>query len=85
LDDVLMMKGRNCWNNPPPSGEFAELPAGGKLMMEVVHTGGQSTMEFGGQYTSDFGDGFQHTDEDLNGYPHYPPEYCNAGMSKRSV
>ncbi|KAF8308935.1 hypothetical protein DL93DRAFT_2170702 [Clavulina sp. PMI_390] len=48
---------------PPAPGDFLNLPAGGTFNVEMSGNRGQTTLSFGGQYTSDWPDGLQHPDD----------------------
>lgn len=51
---------RGCDAFPPPLGEFLNLPAGGSVTVELAHNRGQTTLSFGGIYTSEWPDGGNH-------------------------
>ncbi|KAK3353235.1 WSC domain-containing protein [Lasiosphaeria hispida] len=63
FEDFWMQHDRGCDKVPPPSGEFLDLPAGGKFKVELAHNRGQTTLSFGGQYVSDWLDGQQHPED----------------------
>jgi hypothetical protein len=66
---------RGCDKAPPPEEEFLELPAGGSFTVEHAHNRAQTTLSYGGQFTSEWPDGQQHP-EDWNGLAADPGEGC---------
>ncbi|KZW00469.1 hypothetical protein EXIGLDRAFT_795961 [Exidia glandulosa HHB12029] len=62
-----------CRNFPPPAGEFLNLPAGGSFTVEMAGNRGQTTLSFGGQFTSEWPDGNQH------------PEYENGTWNNSCI
>ena len=78
-----MAQGKNCPNFPPQDGSVLYLPAGGKVMVEITESGGQTTLYSNGQYATAWGDGWNHTEDEMNGYwEGNGPEYCMQGGSK---
>jgi hypothetical protein len=59
---------QGCDAVPPPEGEFLELPAGGSFTVELAHNRGQTSLSFGGEFTSEWPDGQSHP-EDWSGDP----------------
>jgi len=59
---------RGCDRVPPPQGQFLNIPAGGSFTVELAHNRAQTTLSYGGQFTSQWPDGNQHP-EDWNGGP----------------
>ncbi|KAJ7063711.1 hypothetical protein C8F01DRAFT_1134056 [Mycena amicta] len=47
----------NVPNFPPAPGDFLELPAGGSFTVEIASNQGETSLSFGGQYTSEWPDG----------------------------
>ncbi|KAI1193918.1 hypothetical protein F5X97DRAFT_312517, partial [Nemania serpens] len=74
LKDFWFQHDRGCDQVPPPAGEFLELPAGGKVTVELAHNRAQTSLSYGGQYASDWPDGQSHP-EDWNGN-NVPGEGC---------
>ncbi|KAI1174144.1 hypothetical protein F4777DRAFT_555396 [Nemania sp. FL0916] len=72
--DFWFQHDRGCDQVPPPSGEFLQLPAGGKVTVELAHNRAQTTLSYGGANTSDWPDGKSHP-EDWNGN-NVPGEGC---------
>jgi hypothetical protein len=66
---------RGCDQVPPPAGEFLELPAGGKVTLELAHNRAFTTLSYDGTMTSDWPDGKDHP-EDWNGAAADPGEEC---------
>lgn len=62
-----------CRNFPPPAGEFLHLPAGGSFTVEMAGNRGQTTLSFGGQFTSEWPDGQQHPEYEDGSWP---PNTC---------
>ncbi|KAH8830497.1 hypothetical protein DL96DRAFT_1593181 [Flagelloscypha sp. PMI_526] len=46
-----------CRDDPPPDGEFLELPAGKSFQVEIASNRGKTSLSFGGQFTSEWPDG----------------------------
>lgn len=46
-----------CPNDPPPEGEFLELPAGKSFQVELASNRGKTTMAWDGKFTSEWPDG----------------------------
>jgi hypothetical protein len=66
---------RGCDLKPPPAGEFLALPAGGSFTVELAHNRAQTTLSYGGKYTSDWPDGQDHP-EDYHGSTDGTTEGC---------
>ncbi|KAI0376862.1 hypothetical protein F5Y04DRAFT_292325 [Hypomontagnella monticulosa] len=67
-----MQHDRHCDEFPPADGDSLALPAGGSFTVELAHNRGQTTLSFGGQFTSEWPDGASHP-EDWHGNP---PDGC---------
>jgi len=62
---------RGCDRNPPPPGEFLDLPAGGSFTVEIANNRAFSTLGHDGRLVTQWTDGGQHP-EDWKG-PGNPP------------
>ncbi|KAF8315042.1 hypothetical protein DL93DRAFT_2039347, partial [Clavulina sp. PMI_390] len=49
----------NGCTNPPPDGQYMDLPAGGQYVGEIANNQGFTTLSFGGKYAGDWPDGNQ--------------------------
>lgn len=58
-----MQADRGCNNVPPKNGESLALPAGGSFTVELAHNRAQTTLSYGGQFTSDWPDGQSHPED----------------------
>ncbi|KAH4029569.1 hypothetical protein HBI56_131270 [Parastagonospora nodorum] len=58
---------RGCDRAPPMAGEFLELPANGKVTVELAHNRAHTTLSYNGQKATDWPDG-KHHPEDWNGW-----------------
>lgn len=58
---------RGCDKVPPKAGEFLELPANGKLTVELAHNRAFTTLSYDGKLVTDWPDGKEHP-EDWNGW-----------------
>ncbi|KAK0649599.1 hypothetical protein B0T16DRAFT_456999 [Cercophora newfieldiana] len=63
FEKFWLQRDRGCDKVPPPKGEVLELPAGGQFMVELAHNRGQTTLSFGGEWTSDWLDGHDHPED----------------------
>jgi len=62
---------RGCDRNPPPAGEFLNLPAGGSFTVEIANNQAFTTLSYDGRLTTQWTDGGEHP-EDWRG-PGNPP------------
>ncbi|KAF9519655.1 hypothetical protein BS47DRAFT_1336747 [Hydnum rufescens UP504] len=58
-----MHHNNKCDEFPPAPGDFLELPAGGTFTVEFAGNRGQTTLSFGGKFTSEWPDGQQHPED----------------------
>jgi hypothetical protein len=63
---------RGCNLAPPEPGVFLEIPSKGDFTVEIAHNRAQTSLSFGGKFTSEWPDGKQHP-EDWHG-PGNPPD-----------
>ncbi|KAH8897803.1 hypothetical protein GQ53DRAFT_884649 [Thozetella sp. PMI_491] len=62
FEEWWMQADRGCDKVPPRDGSSLELPAGSSFKVELAHNQGQTTLSFGGQFTSEWPDGNEHTE-----------------------
>ncbi|KAK3377203.1 WSC domain-containing protein [Lasiosphaeria ovina] len=63
FSNFWMQHGRGCDAAAPPGNASLALPAGGKFMVEHAHNQGQTTLSYGGKFTSPWPDGQQHPED----------------------